>query len=242
MFNSQISDDAINWNGGQRITLYPGQTATCTSLSPGQLYGIFFYNSAQNDNTATVNVVWTNSQPPQPVTVPGTTANAGLASVLFVSGIDTQTVSVSLPTNAGLAQVDVWIGSVSMPTDTSGLNNQQLPINGEPQPFDKYTRYFTVPPSNWHQLVIRSPVTQFIAVQFRAANAVVYVVSEGPNGLLNGQVSGVGSAANAFTKIETSQQSVTANVFGDGSQWVWMNADSQQNSDDSTISLQSLSF
>ena len=164
------------------------------------------------------------------------------ASVLFVSGIDTRTVSVSLPTNAGLAQVDVWIGSVSMPTDTSGLNNEQLPINGEPQPFDKYTRYFTVPPSNWHQLVIRSPVQQFIAVQFREQKAVVYVVSEGPNGLLNGQVAGVGSAANAFKKIETSQQSVTANIFGDGSQWIWMNADSQQNSDDSTISLQSLSF
>ena len=160
-----------------------------------------FYNSAQNDNTATVNVVWTNSQPPQPVTIPGTTANAGLASVLFVSGIDTRTVSVSLPTNAGLAQVDIWIGSVSMPTDTSGLNNEKLPINGEPQPFDKYTRYFTVPPSNWHQLVIRSPVQQFIAVQFRSQNAVVYVVSEGPNGLLNGQVTGVGSAANAFSKI-----------------------------------------
>ncbi len=242
MFESQIANDTINWNGGQRITLYAGQTARCTSLSPGQLYGIFMYNSAQNQTTATVNVVWTNSQPPQPVTVPGTTANAGLASVLFVSGSDTQTISISLPSNAGIAQVDVWLGSVSMPIDTSGLNNLQLPLNGEPQSFDKYTRYYTVPPSSWYQLVIKSPVQQFISVQFREAKAVVYVVSEGPNGLLNGQVSGVGSAASAFTKSETSQQSVTANIFGDGSQWVWMNADSQQDSDNSTIAVQSLSF
>lgn len=242
MFESQIANDTINWNGGQRITLYAGQTARCVSLSYGQLYGIFMYNSAQNQTTATVNVVWTNSQPPQPVTVPGTTANAGLGSVLFVSGADTQTLSISLPTNAGLAQVDIWLGSVSMPTDTSGLNNQQLPINGEPQSFDKYTRYYTAPPSSWQQLVIRSPVQQFIAVQFREANAVVYVVSEGPNGLLNGQVTGVGAAATAFKTVETSQQSVTSNLFGDGSQWIWMNADSQQDSDGTTISLQSLSF
>ncbi|WP_347905269.1 hypothetical protein [Pseudomonas purpurea] len=35
-----------NWNGGQRITLRAGDTATCTTLQTGQLYGIFIYNSA----------------------------------------------------------------------------------------------------------------------------------------------------------------------------------------------------
>ncbi|WP_460146064.1 hypothetical protein [Pseudomonas sp. S2_A02] len=34
-----ISAAQINWNGGQRITLTAGDTATCTALSPGQLYG-----------------------------------------------------------------------------------------------------------------------------------------------------------------------------------------------------------
>ncbi|WP_448092751.1 hypothetical protein [Pseudomonas lini] len=110
-----ISAAQINWNGGQRITLTAGDTATCTALSPGQLYGIFIYNSAQNDNNSTVSVNWSNSQPPVPILVPGTTANAGLASLGFVSGTDTQTVSVSLPSNAGSSQVEIWLGSVGMP-------------------------------------------------------------------------------------------------------------------------------
>ncbi|MOA52511.1 hypothetical protein D3C78_1758170 [compost metagenome] len=41
--------------------------------------------------------------------------------------------------------------------------------------------------------------------------------------------------------ITTSQiQSITENLQGDGSQWVWMDADSLQNSQSATIALQSL--
>lgn len=81
-------------------------------------------------------------------TVPGTTANACLASLGFVSGTDTQTISVSLPSNSGIAQVELWLGSTSMPTNTSGLNNNQLQAKGEQYPFNKYNRYYAVPPSN----------------------------------------------------------------------------------------------
>jgi hypothetical protein len=87
----------IDWNGGQLIALNPGDTATCAGgLNTGQIYAIFLYNSAGNDANAPVNVVWSNSQPPVPVTVPGTTANQGLAALCFVSGDDTNTVSISL--------------------------------------------------------------------------------------------------------------------------------------------------
>ena len=239
-----IPQGSINWNGGQRITLRAGDTATCTSLNPGQLYGIFMYNSTQNDTNGTVNIVWSNSQPPARVTVPGTTANAGLASIAFVSGTDTQTVSVSLPTNAGIAQIDVWLGSVSMPIDTSGLNNLPLPIDGNPHEFDKYTRYYAVPPSSWQQLTIVSAITQFISVQFREAKAVVYVVNETSNGLLPGQVQSMGTTAlapGAVTISAVTVQSIQGSLQGDGSQWVWMNADSEQDSESATISLQSLS-
>lgn len=238
-----IAEAAINWNGGQRITLRAGDTATCTTLSPGQLYAIFVYNSAQNETIARVNVVWSNSQPPVSITVPGTTDNAGLASVGFVSGTDTQTVAVSLPSNAGIAQVEIWMGSVSMPIDTSGLNNQPLPADGNPYPFAKYTRYYAVPPSSWYQLTIVSVITQFIAVQFRSQKAIVFVVNETSNGLLPGQVTNMGptaSAAGAVTIMAVTIQSIQSNLQGDGSQWVWMDADSQQNSEKATISLQSL--
>jgi len=238
-----IAASQINWNGGQRITLKSGDTATCTTLRPGQLYGIFIYNSAQNDNTATVNVVWSNSQPPAQITVPGTTANAGLASMGFVSGTDTQTISVSVPANSGIAQVDAWLGSVSMPTNTSGLNNSPLQSNGEPYPFNKYTRYYSVPPSKWMSLTIVSTITQFISCQFRAEKATVFVVNETSNGLLKGQVTTIGPTAsepNAVTITPSQIQSIQENFQGDGTQWIWMDADSQQNSQSSTITLQSL--
>ena len=243
MESIQIAEGAINWNGGQRITLQKGDTATCTTLAPGQLYAIFVYNSAQNQTTARLNVVWSLSQPPATITVPGTTANAGLASMGFVSGTDTQTISVSLPSNSGLAQVDIWLGSVSMPTDTSGLNNQQLPADGNPYPFSKYTRYYAVPASKWYQLTIVSTITQFISCQFREAKSIVFVVNQTSNGLLPGQVTTMGTTASSpgvVTIQAVTIQSISSNLQGDGSQWVWMDADSQQDSDTATIALQSL--
>ncbi|QBF26843.1 hypothetical protein EXN22_14500 [Pseudomonas tructae] len=232
-----------NWNGGQRLTLKGGDTATCTTLQPGQLYGIFIYNSAQNDKDATVNVVWSNSQPPCSITVPGTTANAGLASMGFVSGTDTQTVSVSIPTNSSLSQVEIWLGSVGMPTNTAGLSNQQLQANGDQYPFNKYNRYYAVPPSKWMNLTIASTITQFISCQFREAQATVFVVNETSNGLLPKQVTKMGPTASedgAVTIKSTSIQNISYNLQGDGSQWVWMDADSPQDSQSASISLQSL--
>ncbi|MBS9762019.1 MULTISPECIES: hypothetical protein [Pseudomonas] len=176
-------------------------------------------------------------------TVPGTTANAGLASLGFVSGTDTQTISVSLPSNSGIAQVELWLGSTSMPTNTSGLNNNQLQANGEQYPFNKYNRYYAVPPSNWMNLTIVSKITQFVSCQFREAAATVFVVNEASNGLLYGQVANIGPTASepgAVTIVATQIQSVSNNLQGDGTQWVWMGADSQQDSTSASISLQSL--
>lgn len=244
MQSIQLPEGAINWNGGQRITLRAGDTATCTTLNPGQLYGIFIYNSAQNDTNATVNVVWSNSQLPVQIMVPGTTANAGLASLGFVSGTDTQTVSVSLPSNAGIAQVEIWLGSVSMPIDTSGLTNQLLPIDGNEYPFNEYTRYYSVPPTEWLQVTIVSPITQFISVQFSSMKAYVLVVNETLTGLQPGQVVPMGPTATAAGAV-TIDAATIGNIqksFQGGMQWVWMDADNQQDSQTASISLQSLSF
>lgn len=161
----------------------------------------------------------------------------------FVSGTDTQTISVSLPSNSGIAQVELWLGSTSMPTNTSGLNNSQLQANGEQYPFNKYNRYYAVPPSKWMNLTIVSKITQFISCQFREAAATVFVVNETSNGLLSGQVTNIGPTASeqgAVTIVATQIQSISNNLQGDGTQWVWMDADSQQDSTSASISLQSL--
>ncbi|MDA7427123.1 hypothetical protein PGB28_01530 [Primorskyibacter aestuariivivens] len=243
MHSIAIAASAINWNGGQRITLRAGDTATCTTLRPGQIYGIFAYNSAQNDNDADLVCVWSNSQPPVTITVPGTTGNHGLASMGFVSGDDTQTISVSLGTNSQNAQVEVWLGSVSMPTDTSGLSNQQLPADGTQHSFNKYQRYFAVPPSSWYNVTLVSTITQFISCQFTSKKAEVFVLNETAAGLLDGQVVTMGPKASAKDTVvitAVQSQSTSANISGGGQQYVWMNADSEQDSQSASIALQSL--
>ncbi|HBL14628.1 MAG TPA: hypothetical protein DD379_25210 [Cyanobacteria bacterium UBA11162] len=241
MVASQIELTTINWNGGQRITLQNGQTATCSGLHLGQLYAIFLYNSARNDKNTPVNVIWSNSQPPETVTVPGTTANEGLASLVLVSGNDTNTVSVSI-TNTDAASIDCWLGSVEMPTNIQGLINQQLPANGQPQEFTKYRRYYAVPPSSWHQLTIQSNIKQFISVQFQQSKATVYIVN--PTSNVEQRIIPVGSVkkdTDYFIKMaENPPQLISVNLQGNGTQWVWMNADSQQDSQEATIKLQSL--
>lgn len=201
------------------------------------------YNSAGNDNNVDVNVVWSNSQAPVKITVPGTTANAGLASLGFVSGSDTQTLSISIPSSSGIGQVEAWLGSTSMPTDGSSLSNNVLPADGQQHPFNKYARYYAVPPSKWMSLTIVSQITQFLSCQFREDKATVFVINETSNGLLTGQVTNIGPTASekgAVTLVSTQIQSMSYNLQGDGSQWVWIDADSMQDSSSASISLQSL--
>ena len=109
----------INWNNGRLIELEEGVTATSNgSLNNGQLYCLFFYNAAGNDANTTVNVVWSNSQPPIQLTVPGTTMNQGLAALCFVDGSETNTVSASVTNGNKGAKIQAFIGSVKMPLDT----------------------------------------------------------------------------------------------------------------------------
>jgi hypothetical protein len=234
-----------NWDGGQVSTLTSGNTLTCTTLSAGQLYGIFLYNSAGNDNNATVDVLMGNATQPVQVTVPGTTAGEGLASLVFLSGSDNSTVSVSM-VNQGNAQITCFLGSVSMPTNTAGITNQPLPENGSSNPFGFFDRYFAVPPSTWSAVTIVSNITQFISVQFQEDFAQVNIVNPLVHPTQN--IFAVGSVAKnpaQFYTVQTAANpasSLSYNIQGDGTQWVWINADSPQDSSGTTISLQQLSI
>jgi hypothetical protein len=231
---------SIDWNGGQVVTLKQGDTATCSGgLNPGQLYALFFYNSAGNDANAPVNVVWSNSSPPVKVTVPGTTANQGLAALCFVSGDDTNTVSISLGQTSQGAQVTAFIGSVKMPVNTSGINNVALPLDGKFHSFTAFTRYYAVPASHWYDGTLQSNINQFISVQFKESAATVNIVNK------------LVDPSNVIKYAGTCQPQVTINAVagqtyewslqGNGSQIVWINADSCQNSQTASIAVQSLS-
>jgi hypothetical protein len=222
------------------INLKGGDTATCAGgLNPGQLYSLFFYNSAGNDADAIVNVVWSNSQPPVSVVVPGTTGNQGLAALCFVSGDDTNTVSASLSSSASGVQVQAFIGSVKMPTNTNGIQNKSLPLDGQPHSFEAFTRYYAVPASHWYQGYLQSNINQFISVQFKENSAVVNIVNQvsDPDNV----VKYAGNTKSQVTINGVPNQTLPWTLQGNGRQIVWINADSCQNSQTAVISVQSLS-
>jgi len=227
-----------NWDGGQLQTLTPGDTATCHTLNQGQLYGLIFYNSASGATDAAVSVVWSNSQPPASMIVPGTTANQGGAAMLFVSGDDTTVVSAALPGSQPGVQLQTFICSQKMPTNVSGISNQGLPADGNVHPFTKFTRYYTVPESHWYQVQVSSTLNQFISASFAMKTATVSIVNtvSDPSPIIQG----VGKAASAFKIIQTPYQTASYPIQGNGQQFVWVNADSTQNSGQAGISLQSL--
>jgi hypothetical protein len=227
-----------NWNGGQKITLSAGQTAKCTTLIPGQIYAALFYNAAQNQQNTTVQVALGNKHV-KPVVVPGTTANQGLAAVALFTGSDSTVVSASVLVGVGTPKIEAWLGSVSMPTDTSGIDNKPLPPDGQFHEFGKAVRYFAVPPSRNCFVTIRSQINQFISVQFREDHVQVNLVNSGENTLKN--IALVGTIEQrSYSILSTDQTFVQYRIFGDGSQWVWMPVDSQQNSKCAEISLQCL--
>jgi hypothetical protein len=235
----EILMSAINWNDGRLINLKGGDTATCAGeLNPGQLYALFFYNSAGNDANAPVSVVWSNSQAPVQVVVPGTTANQGLAALCFVSGDDTNTVSASLSSIASGVQVQAFIGSVKMPVNTSGIQNKPLPLDGQAHSFASFTRYYAVLASHWYQGYLRSDINQFISVQFKENSAVVNIVNQLTE--VDNVVKYAGGSRDLVTINKVTNQTLPWTLQGNGRQMVWINADSCQNSQTAEISLQSL--
>ncbi len=230
---------STNWNDGKLITLTPGDTATCTSLNSGQLYGLIFYNSASADTSTSISVVWSNSQPPAIIQIPGTTGNQGLASVLFVNGSDTTTISAAVLQNNPGAQVQCYIASVKMPTNTAGINNQPLPSDGQAHAFNKFTRYYSVIASHWYQAQLQSNINQFTAIQFSEQYAAVSVVNQVVNPAL--LIQAVGMAVNQYKITPSEYQNVSWSLQGNGQQMVFVNASSAQDAASATISLQSLS-
>jgi hypothetical protein len=234
---------SMDWTQGQLLTLRPGDTASCKGgLNTGQIYGLFFYNSAGAQAEATINVVWSQSSPPVPVTVPGTTQNQGLASILFVSGTDTNSVSVSMPNTSPGTEVQCFIGSVKMPTG-GGLNNIQLNADGQLHDFKAFTRFYCVPQTHWYQGLLNSNVNQFISVQFTEHTAKVVVVNATQKYDDKNPPPYVKAVGTASFSVESSlTQNMSWFLQGNGSQFVWINADSIQNTQQAKISLQSMAY
>jgi len=231
---------AIDWSNGQVITLTEGDTAELSELSSTQLYGVFLYNKANSDNSTDVTLAWSNDphNPPVTVTVPGTTADEGPAVIRFVSGGDASYISAAIAQDQKNAKVMAFICSVRLPLDGGGLNNQPLPDNGRRQNFRRLTRFYCVPAARWYSTMVESDIDQFICVRFVESFANVTVVNKISDP--TNRIQGIGEAAKMFTIDSTEGRSYPSKLEGDGSQQVWINADSVQDSQSATLTLQPL--
>ncbi|MCE9687852.1 hypothetical protein LZP73_16855 [Shewanella sp. AS16] len=240
-------DNLIDWDDGRLINLSQGETAVCSTLKSGQLYCLFLYNSSASDHNVDVTLVWSNSQPPVTVTVPGTEGNQGPASLVLVSGRDTTTISAAI-TQTSSGSIECCIGSVDMPTNTEGLRNRRLPGNGKPSPLLKHSRDYAVPECSWYQLTLENKYNQSLVIQFQQHSAVIYIVNPAVDAqaFVTSLITALGSVKrDQDYRVEQPSQGelpqyLSIQFQGDGAQRVWMSFSSEQDSRDTFITLQAL--
>lgn len=169
----------------------------------------------------------------------GNDRQSGPRRAVFRLGRRHHTVSASLSAADSGVQVAAFIGSVKMPTDTSGINNIGLPLDGQFQPFTKFTRYFAVPASHRYSGTLQSNINQCISVQFKENSATVNIV----NRLVDpsNAIKFTGNCQSQVTINAVANQTYGWSFQGNGRQIVWINADSCQNSQSANIAVQSLS-
>ena len=167
----------------------------------------------------------------------------GLASLVLVSGSDTSTISVAI-TQTDDAEIECWLGSLGMPTNTSGLSVHRLSDDGRSRPLLKGYRYFAMPTSSWYQLTIENKFNQSITVQFQQQKVIIYIVNPAADPQV--LVTSVGSIKQGQDYLimkppkGEQPQRIRSTLQGNGTQWVWMSADSKQDSQHTSITLQSL--
>lgn len=235
--------EPLNWDDGRLVTLTGGQAAKCASLVKNQIYAVLIYNVSPIDVPAFVTVVWSNTDPPSTVTVRGTTGDNATASFLFVSGTDTDFISISLAPGSQ-AIIAAFIASVSMPLNTNGINNAELPNDSQFYSFLKYDRYYAASATGWRLISIKNLNNQFISLEMTENAATVIVVNAG-SGIADGQVNKFGAAANQSGAVQiksVANQTYSDNIQGNSGAYVWINGDSAQNSQNSVIALQQLSL
>lgn len=246
MINVMTAASNGNWDNGGLVTLTPNAPSNsyqCTNIQNAAT-GLFLYNASGNDHDIVVYVTTSNSAVPKKVTVPGTTGQQGLATIVAVNGATTNTVTLTMAAGQpAQTQVQAFLGSLAFPMG-GGIANNPMPDNGQPQNFTKFSRYYTVPASQWYELAIQSNVNQFMCAQFGPGQSAftVYCVNPGPNAAANVvQADDQNPVAVKFIQATTGQpQKISTNLFGNGQQVVWINADSIQNSQNATISLMKL--
>ena len=113
---------------------------------------------------------------------PATPAPAALLTFSGPNNGGSASLTATLDPSAGSgAQAEAWLGSQSMPTNTSGLNNVNLPANGDNYAFNKYTRYYFVPSAQRYILNVQSGINAFYFAVFNSGGQVTIYVLNAPD-------------------------------------------------------------
>ncbi|SDC26803.1 hypothetical protein [Actinokineospora iranica] len=228
-----------NWDQGGCVTLKANDSATIHNLNKSELYAFFFYNSNRNDNPATVHISWANDKSDD-VKVPGATNNMGLAIVVFVWGGDTSgKVTASIPKDQENAQITSYIGSASMPVDTSCLTvNQNLDVQaGTTYDFKQFSRFYATLAETEHALTLSSGKAQFAVTQIEDQTATVYLLNKIADVDNNIKLLTQSVTPKMVTTKPVTDSEKTFYIPGDGNQHIWFNADSVLDSENAQITL-----
>ncbi|MEM5370911.1 hypothetical protein V4C53_33415 [Paraburkholderia azotifigens] len=232
-----------NWNGGNRLTVSQGNPLQAVNSIVNPINVAFLYNSTQAAQAVPVDLVGANQYYAQ-LQIPQTTGNAGSAALLTFSGPNnggSASLTATIDPSAGSgAQAQAWLGSQSMPTNTSGLNNVNLQANGENYAFNKYSRYYFVPAAQRYILNVSSGITAFYFAVFNSAGQVTVHVLNAPDQTYKPVITqfpgDTYAINNTLVNVSTSS-SVSIPLFGNNQQWVAMSADSVNDSTNASISL-----
>ncbi|MFE4109861.1 hypothetical protein [Kosakonia sp. YIM B13611] len=236
-FQSSISD-------GSRTTLGKGQAVTYTNL-PNQPVAIVVYNNT--GNTTPFNVAYNNQKPQNysVQSVQGQGFSLGLAYLIDPSVTKAFEITVSVPDQAQQnSSVDVYAVSLFLPL--SGINNIQIPTNGNAVSFSGYSRAYATPDLAWYDLNINSTSTGLVGLFFEDSTITVVGINMPKESsaalkkvVINTSGSGVPDSNIAI--VVESGNLYQNSIFGTSSQIVYSPVSPVNTVSDGSISLQKIS-
>jgi len=229
---------------GSRTTLEKGDAVTFNHL-PNQPVAIVVYNNT--GNTTPFNVVY-NNQVPASYNVDSVQAQGfslGLAYLINPANTNANEITVSVPDNAQQnASLDVYAVSLFLPL--SGIQNQEIPLNGKPVSFNGFSRAYATPPLAWYQQTINSNSTGSIGLYF--TNDTIQVIGVNlpkqadtalKNVVINTPDSGMSSDKVTFSLA--SGNAFISNFYGTSSQIVYSPVSSANTTSNGSIVIQKIS-
>lgn len=229
---------------GSRTKIGKGEALTFNSL-PNQPVAIVTYNNT--GNTTPFNVVYNNQAPKQfeVASVQGQGFSLGLSYLINPANTGANEISVSVPNTAqDDASLDVYAVSLFLPL--SGIQNQEIPLNGKQVRFNGYSRAYATPPLAWYQLSLQSQETGLVGFKFIGDSVEVMSVNVAKEAepALKSKVyfdkQGTGISPENVSFTTKTGNSINENFYGISSQIVYSPVSSANTTNNGTIAIQKL--